>query len=322
VLREAWSQALCFLPANKQQAHFDRLYSGGLSKRQTVSQGFGQEIVTPITSVGNPSKDVFSRGLACGLATAYTAGVTEMVDATNRFTLVLPTFNEAGSITAALERAVAALSSEDLAWDILVVDDDSSDGTFDLVTGYNHSEARVRVIGRHGQRGLAGAITFGWAHTEAELVGVMDADLQHPPELLPMLLKEIRNGADIAIASRYLKPGSMDEWNPVRRLLSRLGVLASKPVQPTKLHVHDPLSGFFVVRRECIAGIGFQETGFKLLLEILAKGRIRSVAEVPFKFAIRTSGRSKANAMTAFHYLFLLCKLAVNRLLPGAQGPG
>jgi len=237
-----------------------------------------------------------------------------MTPAAEKFTLVLPTLNEAGNVTAALERAVAALSKQNLAWNILVVDDESTDGTPDVVLRYARSENRVRLMVRHAQRGLAGAITFGWAHTDAELVGVMDADLQHPPELLPALLNEVRNGADIAIASRYLKPGSMDEWNRVRRLLSLVGVLASRPVQPAKLHVHDPLSGFFVMQLRCIAGIRFQETGFKLLLEILARGRIRSVAEVPFRFSIRQCGRSKANAMTAVHYLILLSKLAVKRI--------
>jgi len=237
-----------------------------------------------------------------------------MTDAAERFTLVLPTLNEAGNVTTALERAVAVLSKEKLAWNILVVDDESTDGTPDVVLRYAESENRVRLIVRHAHRGLAGAISFGWAHTDAELVGVMDADLQHPPELLPALLNEVRDGADIAIASRYLKPGSMDEWNRIRRLISRLGVLASKPVQPVTLNVHDPLSGFFVLRRRSIAGIKFQETGFKLLLEILARGRITSVAEVPFKFSTRKCGRSKANAMTAIHYFFLLCKLAANRV--------
>jgi dolichol-phosphate mannosyltransferase len=237
-----------------------------------------------------------------------------MTHAAEKFTLVLPTLNEAGNVTAALERAVAALSKEKQAWDILVVDDESTDGTPDVVLRYAQSENRVRLIVRRAHRGLAGAISFGWAHTDAELVGVMDADLQHPPELLPALLKEVRNGADIAIASRYLKPGSMDDWNRARRVLSRLGVLASKPVQPVTLHVHDPLSGFFVLQRGCIAGIKFQETGFKLLLEILARGRITSVAEVPFKFSVRKCGCSKANAMTAVHYFQLLCKLAANRI--------
>jgi dolichol-phosphate mannosyltransferase len=243
-----------------------------------------------------------------------------MTHAAERFTLVLPTLNEAGNVTAALEGAAAALSKEKLAWNILVVDDESTDGTPDVVLRYAQSENRVRLVVRHAHRGLAGAINFGWAHTDAEFVGVMDADLQHPPELLPALLSEVRNGADIAIASRYLKPGSMDEWNRVRRLISRLGVLASKPVQPATLHVHDPLSGFFVLRRRCIAGIKFQETGFKLLLEILARGRITSVAEVPFKFSIRKSGRSKANAMTAVHYFVLLLKLAATRIRLPKQG--
>lgn len=239
---------------------------------------------------------------------------------TRQFALVVPTLNEGGNITTVLERAVAALSNLGTDWEILVVDDESTDGTTDLVRVYALSQPRVRVLQRYKQRGLAGAITFGWENTEAELVGVMDADLQHPPELLPILLGEIRNGADIAIASRYLKPGSMDQWNPVRRLLSRLGVVASKPVQPPRLHVQDPLSGFFVVRRECVEGINFQEAGFKLLLEILARARITSVSEIPFKFAVRTCGRSKANAMTAFHYFVLLCKLSVARFRARRDG--
>jgi dolichol-phosphate mannosyltransferase len=246
--------------------------------------------------------------------------VREMSGYSRQFALVVPTLNERGNITAVLERAVAALSKQEMEWEILVVDDESTDGTTDLLRVYTRSVSRVRLLERHNQRGLAGAIMFGWENTEAELVGAMDADLQHPPELLPVLLREIQDGADIAIASRYLETDSMAEWNPVRRFLSRLGVAASKPVQPPKLHVHDPLSGFFVVRRECIAGINFQEAGFKLLLELLARGRIRSVAEIPFKFAVRTRGRSKANAMTAIHYFKLLCKLAAARLRAGKHG--
>lgn len=228
----------------------------------------------------------------------------------DKFSLVIPTLNEVGNVATVLDRTVAALSEVQVPWEILVVDDESTDGTADRVRQYSASEPRVRVLVRRGPRGLAGAITFGWAQTDATLLGVMDADLQHPPELLPQLLNQVRQGCDIAIASRYIRPDSMDSWNPVRRLISRLGVLVSKAVQKPTLRVKDPLSGFFVLRPDCIRGLPFQQSGFKLLLEILAKGNIKSVAEVPFTFAVRQHGSSKANAMTAIHYVSLLYKLS------------
>lgn len=234
------------------------------------------------------------------------------------FALVVPTLNEAGNIETVLQRAVAALSKSATPWEIVVIDDESSDGTADIARRFAASEPRVRVVTRHGKRGLAGAITYGWAQTGAENLAVMDADLQHPPELLPALLDAIHKGADIAIASRYLKSDSMQGWNPLRRRISQLGVVVGKRVEAPGLHVEDPLSGFFAVRRECIAGLDFQEAGFKLLLEILARGRIQSAVEIPFKFAVRTEGKSKASAMTAVHYLLLLLRLSSQKKNPQA----
>jgi dolichol-phosphate mannosyltransferase len=230
-----------------------------------------------------------------------------------RFALVVPTLNEAGNIRTLLDRAVPALGKQSLHWEVLVVDDESVDNTADIVREYGRTNSRVRLAVRQGQRGLAGAVTYGWTQTDADLLGVIDADLQHPPELLPELLREIVGGVDIAIASRYIRPHSMDGWNPVRRLISRASSLASKTVQNPKLKVADPMSGFFVVRRECIDEIDFQPTGFKLLLEILAKGRIRSVKEIPYKFELRQHGKSKANLMTGVHYLSLLGRLMFRR---------
>src|SRR5581483_11256519 len=135
----------------------------------------------------------------------------------------------------------------------------------------------------------------------------------HPPEVIAVLLEEMAKGADLAIASRYITPGSMDGWNSVRRFVSRVSVIASIPVQKRDIRVRDPLSGFFIVRRRCIEGLQFQKTGFKLLLEILAKGRIRSVVEVPFRFGFRGAGTSKANLLTGSHYLSLLLRLSFLR---------
>jgi dolichol-phosphate mannosyltransferase len=226
------------------------------------------------------------------------------------FALVVPTLNEAANIVKVLDRAREALCQLPLAWEILVVDDESTDGTAEAVLRYSVAHPEIRLVERHSEKGLAGAITYGWGNTDADVLGVMDADLQHPPELLPELVSRVCRGTDIAIASRYLRVDSMAAWNLPRRMISRLSVLARKPVQRSGLRVSDPMSGFFVLRRECIAGMEFQPAGFKLLLEILAKGHIRSVAEIPFKFGPRTAGKSKANAMTAVYYFSLLCRLS------------
>lgn len=231
------------------------------------------------------------------------------------FALVVPTLNEAENIVTVLDRAREALSQLPLGWEILVVDDDSTDGTSEIVRCYSETHSGVRLLERRAKTGLSGAITYGWEHTDADIVGVMDADLQHPPELLPELVARVCQGRDIAIASRYLNADSMAAWNLPRRMISRLSILASKPVQRSGLQVRDPMSGFFVLRRECIEGMEFQSAGFKLLLEILAKGRIRSVAEIPFTFGIRTGGKSKANGMTAVYYFSLLCRLSREMVL-------
>ena len=149
----------------------------------------------------------------------------------HKFALVLPTLNEAANIEPLLDKIVASLSQSSAAWEILVVDDESSDQTQDRVKLFAESEPRVRLLVRAGQRGLAGAITYGWAHTDADLLGVMDADLQHPPELLPTLISKVADGCDIAIASRYVQPHSIDGCSPLRAAISRMSLLASKPVQ-------------------------------------------------------------------------------------------
>ena len=230
-----------------------------------------------------------------------------------KIALVIPTLNEAGNISVVLDRALSALASNPVQADILVVDDESSDGTQAIVQEYASEHKNVQLIQRSGKRGLAGAILHGWEHTDADLLGVMDADLQHPPELLLTLIQKAREGFDLVIASRYLHGDSMHNWSRIRRFLSRLGVLASTPVQRRALRVKDPLSGFFVLRRECVVGMSFQESGFKLLLEILAKGKVDSVCEVPFEFGTRRFGESKADAMTAVHYFALLGKLVLGR---------
>jgi dolichol-phosphate mannosyltransferase len=136
----------------------------------------------------------------------------------------------------------------------------------------------------------------------------MDADGQHPAEVLPRLVATILEGRDLVIASRYAA-GVRGAWNPMRRFLSMLAIVAARPLHSMRLPVRDPLSGFFLVRSRCVRNIRFQTAGFKLLLEILVRGRVDSVEEIPFAFARRNAGRSKLTAKVAWDYLALLARL-------------
>jgi dolichol-phosphate mannosyltransferase len=242
------------------------------------------------------------------------------VSAPEKLALVIPTLCEAENIGDLLRHVRSVLDPLSVPYEILVVDDDSPDGTGAMVSAIAREDPRVRLLVRKGERGLSGAILHGWQSTDAAILGAMDADLQHPPELLPQLLSAIRDGCDIAIGSRYTPGGDLGQWNPVRKLLSAVAVWATWPIQRLGVRARDPMTGFFLVRRECIDGVRFQRSGFKLLLEVLVRGRIRSVAEVPFAFGLRYRGSSKANFKVAWDYARLLLRLYAFRLGLGHRG--
>jgi len=232
----------------------------------------------------------------------------------DKLALVIPTLCEAENIRLLLERACRVLDPLEIDYEVLVVDDDSCDGTAEIVEAIAHRDPRIRLLVRREQRGLSGALLHGWAHTDAAIVGVIDADLQHPPELLAELTAAMFSGCDLAIASRYAAGGRQCGWDPIRRLVSAAAILATWPIQRNGLRAVDPLSGFFLVRRDCLLGIPFQQSGFKLLLEILVRARISSVREVPFAFGRRYRGSSKANVKVALEYGRLLARLYRSRL--------
>lgn len=233
----------------------------------------------------------------------------QATDAPPRLALIIPTLNEAGNIATVLDRVRAALEVIEIPFEILVVDDDSSDRTGAIVSGMAEEDPRVRLIVRKGQRGLSGAIVDGWRHTDADVLGVMDADLQHPPEVLPVLYRAVVHGSDLAIGSRYTPGGGIGDWNFLRKLLSSAAVWATWPLQRRGVRAHDPMSGLFLVRRECVQNIAFQRAGFKLLLEILIRSRVGSVEEIPFAFGLRSEGESKANFKVGWDYARLLARL-------------
>lgn len=237
------------------------------------------------------------------------SGIAPLSRTPEKLALVIPTFREAESLRGLLSEVRAALALAEIPFEIIVVDDDSQDGTEELVTAFALQDPRVRLFVRRGERGLSGAVLHGWQQTDAAILGVMDADMQHPPALLPKLIAEILNGSDLAIGSRYTSGGRVGEWNPIRKLISALAVWVTYPIQRPFLRAMDPMSGFFLVRRSCVHRIGFEPRGFKLLLEILVRGHVSSVCEVPFSFGRRSAGSSKASLKVAWEYLLLLVKL-------------
>jgi len=233
----------------------------------------------------------------------------------DKLALVVPTLNEAGNIARLLNEVSDSLRPLGFAYEIIVVDDNSTDGTPDLVLNYSQRDVHVRLLSRKEEKGLAGAVVHGWVHTDANLLGVIDADLQHPPSLLPGLLGAMADGNDIAIASRYTAKDGVKGWNPIRVAISRMSTLATLPFQRKGIRVKDPMSGFFIVRRDAIEGLEFESKGFKLLLEILVRGRIRTAKEIPFQFGLRHAGKSKAGTAVAIHFLQLLGKLSRDLIL-------
>jgi len=209
-------------------------------------------------------------------------------------TVVVPTYNESGNLPRLVERICSALP----ATEIVVVDDASRDGTAavarDLARTYP-----VRVIERFDERGLSTAVLRGLREAQTDVCVVMDADLSHPPEAIPRLIQAVQAGADVAVGSRYVPGGDIDEWPLFRRFASRAGTLLARPLT----RVQDPMAGFFCLKRSLLAGIPLKPRGFKILLEILARTKTTRTVEVPIHFEDRMEGASKFNSKERSEFL-------------------
>src|SRR5579863_7322460 len=225
--------------------------------------------------------------------------------------VVIPTYNEAAVIQETLRRAARALEQCGETFELIVVDDNSNDGTPELVEALA-PELPVRVLRRPGRLGLATAVVDGWKLAHGDLLAVMDADLQHPPEVLAEMARVLRSpAADIVVASRYRAGGGTSDWSWTRRLMSKSATHMAATVLPWTLeNVTDPMSGMFLVRASALKGVKLDPTGYKILLEVLAKARRRGVAEVAYVFDRRGAGSSKLGGRQSFEYLVHLVRLA------------
>ena len=228
---------------------------------------------------------------------------------------MVPTFNERGNLEPLVDRLARYL--DDVAWEMIVVDDDSPDGTAAFVRDLGRRDARVRCLQRIGRRGLSSACIEGMLATNAPYVAVMDADLQHDEGLLPRMLEALRAGeADVAVGSRYALTSAVPGWDGRRHLISRCATRVGQIM--LRVQLSDPMSGFFMIRREAFESAlpRLSGVGFKLLLDLLASEPSLRVRELPYRFRPRKVGESKLDTRAAVDFVLMLLDKLVGSVVP------
>jgi len=218
--------------------------------------------------------------------------------------VVVPTYNEAGNIAPFLEALRTGLgSAAGTGYEVIVVDDESPDGTADIAEQFSANWPNLRVVRRAGERGLATAVVRGWQAARGDLLATINADFQHPPAILAEMLAKM-DGADLVVATRYTAAGSVGRFPLHRQFLStgarRIGELLLPHVFG---RVSDPLSGCYMIRRRAIEDIELRPAGFKTLIEVLARGRVETVAECGYTMQKRRSGKSNVKLYHWFAYV-------------------
>ena len=223
--------------------------------------------------------------------------------------LVVPTYNERDRLSELVRVIFEVYRSAGVDGELVIVDDNSPDGTGRLADQLA-LQFPIRVIHRQGKLGLGTAVIDGFNASDAEYVGVIDADLSHPPELVPRMLRAIQEAhADIVIGSRYIPGGGTKNWELSRVLMSKFACLLARGLTPVK----DVTAGFFLLRRELARGATISAGGFKICLELLIRSAPARVIEVPYVFTGRTAGKSKMNLAEAMGYLKQLRDLRAYR---------
>jgi dolichol-phosphate mannosyltransferase len=232
-----------------------------------------------------------------------------------KLSLIIPTYKESANIPTIVSKLSALLDAAiPDRYELIVVDDNSPDRTWEVAQSIMPNYPQLRVMRRQQERGLSTAVIRGWQAARGEVLGVIDADLQHPPETLLELYGEIERGADLAVASRHVEEGGVSDWSVIRRFLSRGAQVLGLVILPGVVgRVSDPMSGYFMVRREAIAAKVMDPVGYKILIEVLGRGNIRWIGEVGYVFQERHEGESKVTAKQYVEYLQHLLRLRLAR---------
>jgi dolichol-phosphate mannosyltransferase len=223
--------------------------------------------------------------------------------------IIVPTYKERDNIKKLIPMICKTL--HDYEHEVIIVDDSSPDGTAKIAEKLAERYS-LKVLKRARKFGLASAILHGFNHANGDILGVIDADLQHPPEYMKEFIKAIENGYDIALGSRYVKGGRIEGWSKKRILISKGAILLAKPLI---WRVKDPISGYFFFRRGVIESVKFNPTGYKLSLELLVKGNYSKIKEIPYTFKVRGKGESKLNSGEIYRYLHLIGHLYKYQIL-------
>ncbi len=228
-----------------------------------------------------------------------------------KFSIVIPTYNEAGGIERLIRELDAVFKANALDGEIIVVDDNSPDGTGAIVDRLA-SEFPVRCLHRPGKLGLSSGVIDGWsaARPESEALGAMDADFSHDIAILPKLVRALEDGYGLAVGSRYVRGGGITNWPWRRVVTSKVACALAQPLTRIK----DITSGYFLVRRSAIEDVELDPIGFKIGLEVIAKGHYGKALEVPYVFTDRVLGESKLNNKEIVNYLKQLRKLYAGRI--------
>jgi dolichol-phosphate mannosyltransferase len=233
------------------------------------------------------------------------------------FSIVIPTYNEATGIGKLLHALGSLFNENSLDGEIVVVDDNSPDGTGNVVE-HLARELPVRCLHRSGKLGLSSAVIEGWkiARPESVALGAMDADFSHDVNALPKMVAALESGAyGLAVGSRYVSGGGIANW-PMRRIVtSKVACWLARPLTS----VRDVTSGYFLVRREALDGVELDPIGFKIGLEVIAKAHYGRAVEIPYVFTDRVAGQSKLNEREIFNYLKQLTRLYGQWLSPRAK---
>ncbi|TYQ28378.1 glycosyltransferase [Pseudanabaena sp. UWO311] len=228
-----------------------------------------------------------------------------------KFSLIIPTYNESKNLVKLVEILTQLLDNYfNHNYELIIVDDDSPDLTWQVGLDLLPNYPQLRVMRRQGEKGLSTAVIRGWQSSQGEILGVIDGDLQHPPETLIKMLDEMAKGADLAVASRHVEGGGVSDWGFMRRFLSRGAQMLGLLILPNVIgRISDPMSGYFMVRRSAIANCPMNPLGYKILIEVLGRGNIGSVAEVGYVFQERQEGESKVTWRQYVDYILHLLRL-------------
>ncbi len=216
-----------------------------------------------------------------------------------KLSLVIPTFNEKENIQKLLVKLEEVFRMNEINNEIIVVDDNSPDGTGLLLEGLKSKYSNLKVVHRTGKLGLSSAVFAGIKVSEGDILGVMDADLSHPAEKIIDMYNAVLKGACLVVGSRYIKGGQIKGWGLRRKILSKGATLLARVFTKVK----DPMSGYFMIRKSLLEGKDLNSRGFKILLELLIKIEGLNVVEVPICFTDRTHGKSKAGVKEIVLYL-------------------